>query len=102
MDTFETSPQTPQMASARRLLKRRAMHQDELDLVDGLVAAMAFNALEMAWPPFPPIGDVSDLPLPGIDDVRQALLSAGDCATSVQELTLLAAAARELNRPGRP
>jgi hypothetical protein len=56
----------------------------------------------MTWPPFPPIGDVSDLPLPGINDVRQALLSAGDCATSVQELGLLAAAARELNRPGRP
>lgn len=102
MKTFETSPQTAQLASARRLLKRRAAHQDELDLVDGLVAAMAFNALEMAWPPFPPVGDVSDLPLPSVNDVRQALLAAGDHATSVQELTLLAAAARELTRPGQP
>lgn len=102
MDSFETSPQTPQLAGVRRLLKRRAAHQDELGLLDGLVAALAFNALEMAWPPFPPIGDVGDLPLPSLDDVRQALLAAGDSATSVQELALLAAAARELNRPGRP
>lgn len=100
MDTIETRPQTPQVALARRLLKRRAAHDDELDFHDGLRANLAFWIIEGLHPPFPPIGDVSDLPLPTLEEVRDALVAAATAAGTVQEASVIGQAGAELNGDG--
>jgi len=100
MNAFQTRPQSEQMAIARRLLKRRASHGDELDLRDGLRANAAFWTVEGLHPPYPPIGDVSDLPLPTLHEIRAALIAAAQAASNVHQASLIGQAAAELNGDG--
>ncbi|PFG45053.1 hypothetical protein ATJ97_0106 [Georgenia soli] len=95
--TIETRPQTEEMARARRLLKRLAAHDGEISTEAGIDASMAFWTLEGLLPPFPPAGDVSGLPLPSLEEVRDALLAAADAAESVEEALTIARAGAELN-----
>ncbi len=98
MNAVGTRDPSEHMATARRLLKRRAAHGGELDLSSGLSAGMAFWTLEGLRPPLPPIGNVDDLPLPGVAEILHALNAAADHGTSVEEATTIARACVELQK----
>lgn len=102
MNGIRTRYESDQLATARRLLKRRAAHGGELDSASGLSAGMAFWTLESVHPPFPPIGDVDDLPLPAASDILRALSAAAEHSTSVEETAAIARASRELSHELAP